>query len=153
LVVFVGLLLWLIWSFPYLLIFVPVFFLVDLWDKKKRKKHFNTLLEDRGNDSICTFSRHFEFRKIDTWVIRAVYEQLQNYMNGEKENFPIRATDDLFKDLMIDDEDLEYDLVDEISQRSGRTLENAESNPYYCKVNTVENVVFFFNEQPKTDAT
>lgn len=153
LVLLIGLLLWLIWSFPYLLLFTPVFILIDVWDKKKRNMHFNSLLKDRENDSICTFSRHFEFRQIDTWVIRAVYEQLQSYLNGENENFPIRATDDVFKDLMIDDEDFEYDLVEEIAQRTGRSLNDADSNPYYGKANIVENLVYFFNEQPKTNAT
>ncbi|MEO0367668.1 MAG: hypothetical protein AAF197_02665 [Pseudomonadota bacterium] len=152
LVALVGLLLWLIWSYPYLSVLVPVFILVDVWEKKKRNKHFNELLEGRENDSICTFSRQFEFREIDTWVIRAVYEQLQSYLNNENDSFPIKATDDVFKDLMIDDEDFEYDLVEEIAQRTGRTLENVESNPYYGKANVVENLVFFFNEQPKTNA-
>lgn len=86
-------------------------------------------------------------------MFRAVYEQLQNYMNGEKEGFPIRPTDDVFKDLMIDNEDFEYDLVEEIAERTGRSLESAESNPYYGKANIVENLVYFFNEQPKTNAT
>jgi len=153
LVSLVALLLWLIWSFPYLLLLAPVFILIDVWDKKKRTKHFRNLLKDRENDSICTFSRHFEFREIDAWVIRAVYEQLQSYLNGEKESFPIRATDDVFKDLMIDDEDFEYDLVEEIAQRTGRSLDNAESNPFYGKANVVENLVYFFNEQPKANAT
>lgn len=153
LVLLVCLLLWLVWSFPYLLLLVPVFILIDAWDKKKRNEHFAKLLEDRENDSICTFSRHFEFREIDTWVIRAVYEQLQSYLNSEKEHFPVRATDDVFGDLMIDDEDFEYDIVEEIAQRTGRTLDNAESNPYYGKANIVENLVFFFNEQPKENAT
>jgi hypothetical protein len=153
LVVFVGILLWLVWSFPLLLLLITVYFLIHIWDRKKREKHFKKLLLDRQSDSICTFTRHFEFRKIDTWIIRAVYEQLQNYMSGEKENFPIRATDDVFTDLMIDDEDFEYDLVEEIAQRTGRSLENAESNPYYEKTNIVENLVFFFNEQPKANAT
>lgn len=153
LVAFACLLLWLIWSFPYLLLFIPGIVLFDLWDKKKRKEHFSKLLEGRENDSICTFSRHFEYREIDTWVIRAVYEQLQSYMNSEKDNFPIRATDNVFEDLMIDEEDFEYDLVEEIAQRTGRSLQNAESNSFYGKANIVENLVFFFNEQPKTNAT
>ena len=151
LVTLVGLLLWPIWSCPFLLLLVPVYILIDAWIKDKRKEHFDNLLKDRGNDSICTFSRHFEYREIDTWVIRAVYEQLQNYMNDEKENFPIRATDDVFEDLMIDEEDFVYDLVEEIAQRTGRSLENVESNPYYGKTNVVENLVLFFNEQPKTN--
>ena len=144
---------WLIWSFPYLLLFIPVFIVIEVLDRKKRKKHFSSLLKDRQKDSICTFSRYFEFRKIDTWVIRAVYEQLQNYLRSENENFPIRPSDDVFIDLKIDDEDFEYDLVEEIAQRTGRSLENAESNPYYGKANVVENLVYFFNEQPRVNAT
>lgn len=153
LLVLLGIVLGLLWSIPYLLLLIPAFFVLSFFDKRKRERHFKSLLKDRDNDSICTFSRHFEFRAIDTWVIRAVYEQLQNYLNGEKEGFPIRPTDDVFKDLMIDDEDFEYDLVEEIAERTGRSLENAESNPYYGKANIVENLVYFFNEQPKTNAT
>ncbi len=152
LAVLLGLVLWLIWSVPYLLLLVPVFIVMDMWDRKRRKKHFSTLLENRANDSICSFSRYFKSRKIDTLIIRAVYEQLQNYMSTEKENFPIRPTDSIFVDLKIDDEDFEYDLVEEIAQRTGRSLKNIESNSYYGKVNSVENLVYFFNEQPKTDA-
>ncbi|MCU7878671.1 MAG: hypothetical protein KZQ84_18085 [Candidatus Thiodiazotropha sp. (ex Lucinoma borealis)] len=74
-------------------------------------------------------------------------------MNGEKENFPIRTTDDVFTDLMIDNEDFDYDLVEEIALRAERSLENIESNPYYGKANIVENLVYFFNEQPKTNST
>ena len=153
LVFLLGLLGWLVWSIPYFMLFVPVFIFIGLREKRKRIKHFHILLNDREKDSICTFSRHFEYRKVDTWIIRAVYEQLQKYMNSENENFPIRPSDDVFADLKIDDEDFEYDLVEEIAQRTGRSLENAESNPYYGKANIVENLVYFFNEQPKTNAT
>lgn len=153
LVVLVGLFFWLIWRFPYLLFLIPAFILIWMGENKKRNKHFKDLLKDRDDDSICTFSRHFEFSEVDTWVLRAVYEQLQSYLNGEKENFPIRATDDVFKDLMIDEEDFEYGLIEEIAQRTGRTLVNADSNPYYAKANIIENLVFFFNEQPKINAS
>ncbi len=148
-----SLLLWLVWAAPYLLLLIPVFFAMEFWDRRNRRRHFSLLLRERQNDSICSFSRHFEFRKVDTWVIRAVFEQLQNYMNSENENFPIRPTDDVFIDLKIDDEDFEFDLVEEIAQRTGRSLEDAESNPYYGKANIVENLVYFFNEQPKANAT
>ena len=153
LVPLLALLIWLIWSFPYLLLFNPIFFLADLRNRKKRSRHFEELLKGRENDSICTFSRHFECREIDTWVIRAVYEQLQLYLKNEKDHFPVRATDDVFQDLKIDDEDFEYDLVEEIAQRANRTLENAESNAYYGKASIVENLVFFFNQQPRKNAT
>lgn len=153
LVVFLCLLALFIYHVPYVLFLIPIFIAFEIRDSKKRKAHFNNLLQDRQNDSICTFSRYFEFRKIDTWIIRAVYEQLQSYMGGEYKNFPIRPSDDVFIDLQIDDEDFEYDLVEEIAQRAGRSMENVESNPYYGKANIVENLVYFFNEQPKTNVT
>jgi hypothetical protein len=153
LAVILGVVLYFIWLAPYLLLLVPIYVAIDIYDKKKRNKHFKRLLQDREDDSICTFSRYFEYRKIDTWIIRAVYEQLQTYMITEKENFPIRPTDDVFIDLMIDDEDFEYDLLEEIAQRTGRSLENTESNPFYGKANIVENLVYFFNEQPKANET
>ena len=51
------------------------------------------------------------------------------------------------KILLIDDEDLDLDLVEEISERTGISLDNYEQNPYYGKVNTVRNLVLFFNQQ------
>ncbi len=153
LVFLLGLVLWLVWEAPYLLLLVPVFYVMEFWDRRKRRKYFCTLLRERQNDSICSFSRYFEVRKIDTWIIRAVFEQIQNYLKGEMENFPVRPTDDVFIDLKIDDEDFKWDIVEEIAQRTGRSIENAESNPYYGKANIVENLVYFFNAQPKTNAT
>jgi hypothetical protein len=143
-----GLLGWLIWLHPYLLLLAPVFIFWNFREKRKNLIHFDTLLKDRQSDSICTFAQHFDCRKTDTWIIRAVYEQLQNYLKSEKDNFPIRPLDDVFMDLKIDDEDFEYDLVTEIAERTGRSLDNAESNPYYGKANIVENLVYFFNAQP-----
>ena len=108
----------------------------------------DSLLQERKSDSLCTFARHFDARKIDTWVIRAVYEQLQDYLDGERVEFPIRPTDDVFTDLLIDEEDFELDVVEEIAQRSGRSLERMEENPFYGKASVVENLVYFFNLQP-----
>ncbi len=142
-----GILLWLIWEYPFLLLLIPVIYLVDRIRHKKNKKHLSRLLENRRNYSICEFARHFEYRKIDTFVIRAVYEQLQNHM--QTETFPILPTDDIFADLKIDEEDFEYDIVAEIAQRAGRSLDNVKHNPYYGKASIVENLVYFFNEQPR----
>jgi hypothetical protein len=153
LLLFIGAMLWAIWVVPYLLLFVPIFFATDHFQKKQDKKHFKKIIKERQNESICTFTRHFEFREIDTWVIRAVYEQLQNYLKDAKEGFPIQPTDDVFTDLLIDEDDFEFLLVEEIAERTGRSLEQAESNPYYGKANIVENLVYFFNEQPKVKAT
>lgn len=152
LVLLLALLVWVIWRLPYLLFFTPIIYVVHTYNEKANKKHFVALLEGRENDSICTFSRHFKYKEVDTWVIRAVYEQLQTHLNNTTGHFPIRATDDVFEDLKIDDDDFEYDLVGEIAQRTNRTLDNAELNPFYNQANIVENLVFFFNEQPRANA-
>ncbi|MET0027791.1 MAG: hypothetical protein ABW101_09150 [Candidatus Thiodiazotropha sp.] len=144
---------WLLWLYPFLLMAIPIIIALDIKDRVFRKKHFKVLLKGRDTDSICTFSRYFECREIDTWVIRAVYEQLQSYLAPEKKAFPIRPQDDVFKDLLIDDEDFELDIVEEIAERTGRSLENTESNPYYGKASIVENLVYYFNEQPKVNPT
>jgi hypothetical protein len=147
-IVIFGFLAWAMWEVPYLILCVPAFFLIDAWDKKKRVRHFQQLLDERDDDSICTFSHYFDCNKVDTWIIRAVYEQLQNYLKSEKEHFPLRATDDVFVDLLIDEEDFEFDLIEEIAQRTGRSLDNVESNPYFGNASRVENLVYLFNEQP-----
>jgi len=153
LLLFISGVTWLIWSAPIILLIVPVLIYTEYVNGKESKKHYELLINGRENDSICTFTRYFEYREIDTWVIRAVYEQLQNYMAPIRKGFPIHPTDDVFTDLRIDDEDFELDLIEEIAERTGRSLEGSESNEYYGKSDTVENLVYFFNNQPKVNET
>ncbi|MDD5271834.1 MAG: hypothetical protein PHU14_03855 [Methylovulum sp.] len=104
------------------------------------------LSDSRRGESICNFARQFDRHVVDPWIIRAVYEQLQNYISLEHK-IPVRASD-TFDALSINDEDLDMDLVLEISQRTGRSLEHLNRNPYYGKVRTVADLVFCFNAQP-----
>jgi hypothetical protein len=60
---------------------------------------------------------------------------------------PIRASDKLEKDLSIDPEEID-DLVSIVAQRTGRSLENAESNPCFGKITSVGDLVLFINGQP-----
>ena len=78
-----------------------------------------------------------------------MYEQLQENLSSVHPDFPIRANDHIFDELFIDSEDFNEDIVEEIAQRTGRTLDGVESNPYYGKVNTVAELVYYFNLQPK----
>ena len=151
-----GGLLFAIWEAPWLLLLIPIIisisYMTDSAIGKKQQKKLSDMVKNRKNDSICSFARSFDCRKIDTWVIRAVYEQLQNYMQGDHPNFPIRAKDNIYDELLIDDEDFDLDLVDEIAQRTGRLLNEPEKNPYYGNVNTVADLVYFFNLQPMKNA-
>jgi hypothetical protein len=76
----------------------------------------------RPGESICSFARAFDCRNVDTWVIRAVYESVQDYLQGDFGRFPLRAEDDLFRTLKIDAEDLELDLLPAMASRCRRRL-------------------------------
>lgn len=143
----VGLLIWVSWESPFLFV---VFLVIAVWtylESIRRKKKFNALAKDRQELSICEFSHSFDCRLIDTWVIRAVYEQIQNYVSTKHLPLPIKAEDNLWDVLEIDEEDMDLDLLKEILQRTGRSIENTENNPYFDKVNTVRDLVYFINEQ------
>ncbi|MGC3980199.1 MAG: hypothetical protein QM808_02975 [Steroidobacteraceae bacterium] len=106
------------------------------------------LAASRKGESICEFARSFDERSVDTWVVRAVYEQLQEHL-GSKYQIPIRASDVFGQDLPIDSEDLDMDIASEIAQRTARSMDKMEANPLYGKVKTAADLVHFFNAQPK----
>ena len=131
-------------STPYLLLVIPVLAIYIYYENKRTKTKFSLLAEERKEISICEFARSFNTKKIDTWVVRAVYEQIQAYVP----TIPIKENDTLFELLEIDEEDLEFDLLAEISQRTGRSLEGLENNKHFKKLKTVGDLVYMFNEQP-----
>jgi hypothetical protein len=98
-------------------------------------------------DATCTYGRSFDFRRTDTLVMRAVYEELQPFVG-----FPIQASHRLSEDLQIDDEDLNLDVAPIIAKRLRRTLRDSEKNPYYGRVQTVEDLVHFMEAQPSEKA-
>jgi len=127
-------------------IVVVSIFVASIVEHKRNRARLRSLAESRTGESICGFARSFERREVDTWVVRAVYEQLQKYLGGDI-LVPIRATDRLTEDLAIDAEDIEMGVAAEISQRTGRSLSNTMANPYFDKVRTVGDLVLFFNAQ------
>ena len=139
----------------FLAVIAGIILLVMVWSKieqPKVEKYFLDLCRDRDELSICEFAREFDPKIVDTWIIRAVYEQLQVALPTERK-VPIKASDKLFETLMLDEDDLDLDLTEEIAQRTGRTLESYEINPYYGKVTTARNLVLFFNHQARANAT
>ena len=113
------------------------------------KRHLARLASSRTQESICTFARAFDTRSVDPWVIRAVYEELQDHLKAEYPGFPILPADRLREDLKLDDDDLEMDLAPDIAARTGRSLVDSKDNPYRGKVTTVQDFVEFFCAQPK----
>jgi hypothetical protein len=114
---------------------------------RREKRRFAGMGSVRDGESICNFARSFDTRHTDTWVIRAVHQEIQQLLRSYVPDFPVRAPDSLL-DLHIDSDDIEYLLVN-IAARSGHSLDEAEKNPSYGKINTVSDLVLFINAQPR----
>ncbi len=113
--------------------------------------HMRSLATGRTDESICTFARSFDCRQTDSWLLRAVYEELSRYSAVGGCPLPIRADDRWEEDLKIDPEDFE-DLAMDIAQRAGRSMDDTEHNPFYGKVRTVRDLVSFFEHQSRSEA-
>lgn len=99
----------------------------------------------RTDATICHFARAFERRAVDTWILRATYEQL-----SESHGEPIRADDRLFD--LLDAEEIDFEAA-ELADRCGRSLDHAEANPFYGSISTVRDLVQFLNHQPLLPTT
>ena len=114
-------------------------------------RYFQRLTNARVGESICTFARAAP-REVDTWIVRAVYEQVQENLGSGKIHVPVRWEDNFSTDLKVAD-DLELvELAEEISQRTGLSADGNEENPYYGKVHTVGDLVMYFHHQPRSGA-
>lgn len=106
----------------------------------------------REGQTICEFAREFDARAVDTWIIRAAYEQLQGQLRHIHPAFPVRADDRLKEDLFLDDDDLDIDLAQEVEARTGRSLDGSAKNPSLGGIKTVRDFVLFFHSQPKSSS-
>lgn len=139
------------WSAPKALYFVPFIIIGFLLEARHQRWRLQRMAKERAGESICTFARSFDCAATDTWVIRAVYEQLQTYLQADVAVFPLQREDNMVKQLGVDPEDLCYDIMDEIATRTGRSLEDTGQNPYWDKMETVGDLVQFFLHQPKAE--
>lgn len=138
------------WFFHTWIISLVIYGLIVLgWiGNKYARRRLRFLVASRPNESICTFSRQLDYRRLDTLTIRAVFDELQIMMLGREETFPFRATDRFEEDLNIDGEDLD-ELSYEIARRCNRSMVQSEANPYFGSVKTLSDLVLFLNHQPK----
>lgn len=138
--------LWHVWQRSTLLgAALALYFLAAPLSSHRQKCHLRKLAAERAGESLCTFARAFDCRHVDTWVIRAVYEQVASHL--AMPGFPLRPQDNLGKTLNLDGDDLDFDIAPQIAERTNRTLANAEDNPYFNKVHTAADLVLFFNAQ------
>lgn len=105
------------------------------------------MAQSRAGESICQFARSIDCRRVDTWVVRAVYEELQRSLSAVVA-VPLRLTDHLQSDLRLDADDLD-DLVSDMAQRARRSLADTSANPLFGKVTTVGDLVEFLQAQPR----
>ena len=124
-----------------LLAIVTVSVVMDIVNNRRLRR----LADQRSGETICHFARSLDYRRLDTKIMRAVYEGVQPYLIPA---FPIRASDDLDQTYRIDREDLD-ELAYEIAGRCGRSVDGFEQNPYYGRVSTVSELIEFLCAQPK----
>jgi hypothetical protein len=108
-----------------------------------RRRRLSHIKEGRKTESICSFARALPARDHDTWVIRAVYEELSRMGLA-----PLRPSDDLKKFWGVDPEDLD-DVAVSIAHRARRSLDKTVGNPLYGRAVTVGDLILFFEHQPK----
>lgn len=82
---------WAVWRWPLPALTASVALLVvSVVQNRRVQRRLRTLAEARGGESICTFARAIQVRELDSWVVRAVFDQLQKYLtltaNGNRTN-------------------------------------------------------------------
>ncbi|HEY2156268.1 MAG TPA: hypothetical protein VGH33_11605 [Isosphaeraceae bacterium] len=137
----------LVWLFPIVLALIVLIAFVNVHLTIARSCRLGRLAAGRQGESICTFARSFDRRTVDTWIIRAAFEELQPYCRFGRRTLPLRATDDLDGVLQIDPKDLD-DLAADIAYRAGRSMGETAQNPLCENVRTVADLVIFFTHQP-----
>ncbi|MDH4419733.1 MAG: hypothetical protein QE485_21190 [Acidovorax sp.] len=105
------------------------------------------MAQGRAGESICQFARSIDCRRVDTWVVRAVYEEVQRSLSAVVA-VPLRVTDHLQRDLGLDADDLDF-LIEGMAQRAQRCLAHTSGNPLFGKVTTVGDLVEFLQAQPR----
>jgi hypothetical protein len=132
------------------LLLVALFVVFLFWQHAEKHRYsMRTWAQSHSGENICSFVRAFDFRHIDTWILRAVYEELSMYLEVDGRPFPVRADDHWEEDLHIDPADMELDIFPDIAHRACRSLEHTEKNPFYDRVKTLRDLVSFLEHQPK----
>ncbi|TAJ74905.1 MAG: hypothetical protein EPO42_14500 [Gallionellaceae bacterium] len=129
------------WHHPWVMGSLTI--LVVVWAQSSNvmmRYRLGILSASRTAESFYTFTRSFAAHNVEPWVIRAVYEQVQDYLSLAHPDFPLRAEDRFREDLQIKNL---TDLVDETARRAGRAL--SDFNPDSLK--TVGDLVLLFDQQ------
>jgi hypothetical protein len=127
------------------LVFFTGFVVVVLATWIRHDEYLRHLASQRQGETICHLARSLDYRRLDTKIIRAVYNGVRPYL---PDGFPVRASDDLDETYCIDRDDMD-DMAVEIAERNGRTLDCWEQNPYVGRVRTVSDLIEFLCALPR----
>jgi hypothetical protein len=144
---------WFTLLFAALLVGWP-FVLISIYlGSRHANRYLRRLAGERTGEDIGTFAHGFDrhAEPFDPWVIRATWDALAPYLVFSEGRVPLRPTDRLEEDLRIDLDDIHFDLLHGVATRSGHSLDDCESNPFYGKVTTVGDFVRFITWQPRTN--
>jgi hypothetical protein len=125
------------------------FLIFQYWGSRSINRSLRALAVDRSGDPLCTFARSLNMRAVDSWVVRAVFDELQGRFGKSMRPFPIRASDRIGEDLRVLPEDVD-ELAVVVAHRAGYSMASCENNPLYGRVVTVGDLVAFFNHQQRT---
>ncbi len=106
-------------------------------------RRLRRIQEERKGESIGTFARALPARAHDTWVVRAVYEEMSRVVGA-----PLRPTDEVWKFWNVDPEEFD-DIILVIGYRARRSMEDIRPNPLFRRIVTIADVITFFEHQPK----
>ncbi len=105
--------------------------------------HFSRLDKERTEENIGTFAFALPAWHHDTWVVRAVYEELSSFCQ-----IPVRPNDDLRKTLKLDIDDIAYVLILS-AERIGTVTDGMENDKSRTNISTVADMICFMERYPR----
>lgn len=116
----------LLWSTPFRFAVATLVAVGVAADLHKRRQ-LRRISEQRPGEDIGTFAKGFDRRspEFDPWVVRAVWDALQQYRVYRGGVAPLRPSDSLNASF-LDLDDLYEETAPEIAQRTGRSLDNPQ---------------------------
>ena len=130
----------------YMLVLLPLFCLASEMERRRRLRR---LVAERSQEDIGTFAQAFARRgePFSPHVVRAVWDALEPYVSFMGSRVPVRPADRVNEDLHIDWDDIDL-ILSEAAERSDRSIDRIEANPWYGRVYTVGDMVRLLSVQP-----
>jgi hypothetical protein len=134
----------------YVLVLLLLFCIASEAESRRRLRR---LVAERPREDIGTFARAFDRRgeSFSPHVVRAVWDALEPYVSLKGSRVPLRPTDRIDRDLHIDWDDIEM-ILSEVAERTGRSTDGIEANPWYGRLSTVGDMVRLLSAQPPRQA-